>query len=118
MNRPTHKELTRKITIAAECIANGNILFINHRSIACDAIELKYSVDTEIKGILQDLIENLSSNDYIGYRPPMKSYERAIEGLELFEFSARCNRFKDRVYLKFSIKEPHFFLVSLHKHRK
>ena len=118
MNRPSHKELTRKIVVANECVTAGNILLINHEAIVCDALELGYSVSLDLKDILQDIIENLSADDYIGYRPPRKSYERAIEGLELFEFTARCSRFSDRVYLKFSILEPNLYLVSLHLHRK
>jgi len=118
MNRPSHKELSRKISIANKCITSGNINLINAKSIIFDAIELGYSISTDLNEILKDIIENLSADDYIGYRPPQKSYERAIEGLELFEFTARCSRFTDRIYLKFSIQEPNFFLVSLHPHRK
>ncbi len=118
MNRPSHKELTRKISIANKCITDGNIYLINHESIVCDALDLGYIIDTDLSYILKDIIGNLSADDYIGHRPPNKSYERAIEGLELFEFTAQCSRFTKRVYLKFSIKEPNFFLVSLHLHRK
>lgn len=118
MDRPSHKELTRKISLAREYIYAGNIYLINHAAIVCDALELSYNVDNDLQDILVEIIENLSADNYIGHRPPQKSYERAIDGLELFEFTASCSRFTSQIYFKFSLKEPNFFLVSLHLHRR
>jgi hypothetical protein len=85
--RPTHKELTHKIKQAIQAVSQGGIRILEPAVIAADALELGYQV-SEISGLLVDALSRLSAKDYIGYRPPERSYEEKIKSAELFAFKA------------------------------
>ena len=53
MQRPSIKELNRKIKIGKDIVAQGNILLINIDAIAADAVELGYQV-SNLKYCLKD----------------------------------------------------------------
>jgi hypothetical protein len=114
MLRPSHKELYGKIREAKKAVSEGRILIVEQEAVAADALELEYLIETELLGVLQELLEETSPGHYAGTRPPQRSYEREIEGLELFAFVVESNRFKCRVYYKFALAEEFFWLVSLH----
>jgi hypothetical protein len=116
MRRPSKKELYNKIKTAKEIVTTGNIYQINQGAIAADAIELGYQI-VKLRSILLALFEEVQIENYIGGRPPQKSYETQIKSLELFEFRWLSKKFGCDVYLKYSLKNEIFYLVSLHKHR-
>jgi hypothetical protein len=66
---------------------------------------------------LAGLLDETTPKHYTGARPPQRSYEQEIDGLELFAFVVDSKRFKCRVYLKFALTEGLFWLVSLHENR-
>jgi hypothetical protein len=117
MERPSHKELYNKLREARMAVSKGLISLLNQDIIAADAIELEYSIGTELIPVIEELLDYTTPGDYAGSRPPQKSYEREIEGLDLFPFVADCSRIKCRVYYKFAFDEGSLWLVSLHQDR-
>jgi hypothetical protein len=117
MERPSNKELHNKLREAGIAISKGLISLLNQDIIAADAIELEYTIGTELIPILQELLDYTTPDHYAGSRPPQKSYEREIKGLDLFPFVADCHRLKCRVYYKFALVEGRLWLVSLHQDR-
>lgn len=117
MKRPFHKELYGKIREAKRAVSEGEVLIVEQEVVAADALELEYLIETELLDVLQELLEETSPGHYAGTRPPQRSYEREIEGLELFAFVVESMRFKCRVYFKFALAEGFFWLVSLHQDR-
>ena len=115
MMRPSHKELYGKIHEAKKAVSEGRVLIVEQEAVAADALELEFLVETELLGVLEELLEETSPGHYAGTRPPQRSYEREIEGLELFAFVVESVRFKCRVYYKFALAEEFFWLVSLHQ---
>ncbi len=115
MNRPTHKELMGKLRTARKAIEAGRVALLNQEALAADAIEMDYSLELELNEVLFELLEETTPAHYTGSRPPLRSYEQDIQGLELFAFTVESKRFKCRVYYKFSFAEKIFWLVSLHQ---
>ena len=117
MNRPSHKELIGKLRLARQAIEKRQVALLNQLALATDAIELEYSIGTELNAVLIELIEETTPSGYTGSRPPQRSYEQDIQGLELYAFSVESKRFKCRVYLKFAMAGETLWLVSLHQDR-
>ena len=117
MNRPSHKELTRKLYVASQAISKGRVALLNQLSLAADAMDLDYSIEIELEAVLAELLDETNPAHYTGSRPPQKSYEQDIQDLELFAFTVESSRFKCRIYFKFALAEEIFWLVSLHPDR-
>lgn len=117
MNRPSHKELFGKLRSARQAIVAGRIVLLNAEALATDAIELDYSIELELDVVLIELIEETTPLHYTGARPPLRSYEQDIQGLELFAFVVESKRFKCKIYFKFALAGDVFWLVSLHDER-
>jgi len=117
MQRPSHKELYNKIREARKAVASESVLLIEQDAIAQDAIDLEYDIGDDLFDVLSELLDETSPKHYAGTRPPQRSYEREIEGLELFAFVVESSRFKCRIYYKFTLAEGAFWLLSLHQDR-
>ena len=117
MNRPSHKELYGKLHSARQAIREGRVALLNQLSLAADAIEMGFSIEFELNAVLIELFDETSPAHYAGSKPPQRSYEQDIRGLELFAFIVESSRFKCRVYFKFALEEEIFWLVSLHPNR-
>ncbi|OPL09429.1 MAG: hypothetical protein AVO38_10905 [delta proteobacterium ML8_D] len=116
MERPSFKELYGKIEQAKDAIEKNQIFTIDLEVIAADAIELGYEV-SEVNKILSIILKEIDPKNYVGNRPPQKSYKKEIKGFELFAFRWISKTFGCESYLKFSIKQDSFYLVSLHQDR-
>lgn len=92
-------------------------MLLEQDAIVQDAIDLGYDVGDELIDVLTGLVNETAPAHYAGARPPQRSYEREIEGLELFPFVVESSRFKCRIYYKFLITEGVLWLVSLHQDR-
>jgi hypothetical protein len=114
MKRPSYREIDRKLKAAESAVKSGNVFLIKQEIIASDALELGYLIDEELHGILSELIEATSPKDYRGTRPPQRSYEKEIEGLDLFAFQVKSVILGREVYYKFAIMDGCLYLVSLH----
>jgi len=117
MDRPSHKEIDRKIKQAKEAVLKNRLSLIDAASIAADALELGYMV-SEISIILFDLLAEITPKAYVGQSPPQRSYEEKILQCELFPFRWVSKRLGCTVYLKFALKDEQLWLVSLHEDRK
>ena len=116
MDRPSWRELNKKIQQAKEAISINEIKVIDSAVIAADAIELDYQI-SDLKNVLSNVLEEIGPKDYSGSRPPQRSYKSEIEKLELFAFTWESKTFGCETYLKFSLKQGCMYLVSLHPHR-
>ena len=114
MARPSHKELSGKLSAALQCVHDNRIILVEPAIIVADAIALGYSIRNELQAVLLDLLNGTGPGHYTGRRPPEKSYDTRIHDLELWAFSVDCPRFETRVYYKFSLHNNCFYLVSLH----
>ena len=74
MDRPSHKEIDRKIKQAKEAVLKNRLSLIDAASIAAYALELGYMV-SEISSILFDLLAEITPKAYVGQSPPQRSYE-------------------------------------------
>ena len=117
MDRPSHKEINRKIKEAKKAVSENQFSILNPVIIAADAIELGVDLQN-IWFILVDLLKEITPNHYAGQYPPQRSYEHDIEGYELLAFRWLSKTLGCRVYLKFTIKGKRMWLVSLHEDRK
>jgi hypothetical protein len=117
MKRPSHKELIKKIRDARIAVAQSRVALVNQAALAADALALGYSIVTELRDVLDDLLDGCQPENYTGKRPPQRSYEQDITGLELFAFVVSPERFDKQVYLKFAYAQDIFWLVSLHENR-
>lgn len=90
---------------------------LNQLVLAADAIELDYSIELELEAVLFELLEAAAPGNYTGSRPPQRSYEQDVQGLELFAFTVGSQRFKCRIYFKFAMQDEMLWLVSLHQDR-
>jgi len=117
MDRPSHKEINRKINQAKKAVSENQFSILNPVSIAADALELGLNLQN-ISYILIDLLEEITPTDYVGQYPPQRSYGHEIEGYELLAFRWLSKKLGCRVYFKFMIKGNRMWLVSLHEDRK
>ena len=113
---PSRKTITGKVLLAQEASKNGDIMLVEPDIIIADIMKLGRSVD-EIPRILCELLENTRPDDYVGTRPPQRSYEKAISGCELYAFKTTSKIIGCTVYYKFTVKENVLWLVSLHRDR-
>jgi hypothetical protein len=118
MQRPSTKELYKKLREAKAAVKKGMVLLLDQEVIACDAIELGYVVDDELMEVVSALLEEATPGHYAGSRPPQKSYEKEIKGLELFALKINSSRFRCKVYFKFTLSGDYLWIVSLHRHRE
>jgi hypothetical protein len=116
MNRPSHKELSRKINLAKNAVSVEAINILNHIAVAADAIELGYDI-SDIKNVLTELLDEISPDYYAGGYPPQRSYDKQIENLDLFPFRWISRKFGCEIYLKFALQNGQLWVVSLHEHR-
>ena len=117
MDRPSHKEINRKIKQAKEAVSENQFSILNPFIIAADALELGVNLQN-ISYILIDLLEEITPYHYAGQYPPQRSYEDEIKGCELLAFRWLSKKLGCRVYLKFAIKGNRMWLVSFHEDRK
>ncbi len=83
--------------------------------------ELGLADEDALIELLMDLLESIRSAGphlcYAGGKPPAKSYEPEIAGLELWAFKAPRLRSNQTIYLKFALKKGMYIHVSCHEDR-
>jgi hypothetical protein len=117
VQRPSHKELLGKLREARTAVAARQVMILAPEVLACDAIDLGYLVADELVSVLLSILDEVDPRDYVGKRPPDRSYKPDIDGLELFAFVVRSRWFGCQVYLKFALHDGVMWLVSLHRSR-
>jgi len=114
--RPSHRELDRKLKQGRDAAAAGRIRLLEPDSILADLLDLDYLVGDLAKDLLV-VFQEIGPGDYKGQSPPKKSYEKAIFRCELFAFKWASKVFGCWMYLKFTVKGENLWIVSLHRDR-
>jgi len=115
--RPGHNECQKRLKEARALLESREGLFSNLGKVAGELTALGIEDSKEVWPLIKELLTEIQPDDYSGGRPPLRSYEKSIEGRELFAFSWESVRMSKRMYLKFAIKGERFVYVSLHKDR-
>lgn len=115
--RPTDRELLKKILEAQTYLKMFLGLFANVSKAVGELNELNIDDSNEVWGLISELLLELTPNDYIGTRPPQKSYEKTIAGVELLAFNWWSHKLKKQMYIKFALKNERYYYVSLHPSR-
>ena len=118
MKRPSHKELYNKIRGAKEAVSSGLVNIINQEVIACASLDSVYLLESDLLNVLSSFLGEISPDNYVGKKPPEKSYEHKIQNMDLFAFRMDSSWFKCKVYLKFALYDGELWLVSLHQYRE
>jgi hypothetical protein len=126
--RPSTKELWKKLHKAKQLIAEGEWYLGSGKlqeefRILEDEFKVDLTLAEEQKSVLLTVLNEISANDYAGYRPPEESIELQTAGLEMFPFCWSSPFFKGvEMYFKFSLagssNEPEvLWIYSLHVSR-
>lgn len=113
--RPQYRELHKKLQQAKQALMSHQGLFANPSKAVGELNALDIGDSTEIWGFIVKLLDEVTPDDYVGGKPPHRSYERRIEGQELFAFSWWSEVAKKQMYLKFALRDRKYYYVSLHK---
>jgi hypothetical protein len=114
LNRPSDRELTKKILEARAFLKERNGLFANLNKVVGELYELGVEAPNQVWQLILVLLEEISLKDYAGGRPPQKATERAIENRELFAFCWQSAKLGKLMYIKFALVERRYYYVSLH----
>lgn len=106
--RPSDRELSKRINEVIESLVNPS-------KIVGELNDLGIGSTNDVWQLIKELLKEITPRDYMGTRPPQKSYEKAIEGLELFAFSWWSLRLRKQMYIKFALKNGSYYYVSLHQ---
>ena len=112
--RPSHRELQKKINEAKKALQDKLGIFANPGKAVGELNYFNIGHSDEIWNLIRELLEEISPEHYTGYRPPLKSYEKTINGHDLFAFSWKSHKLGSRIYLKFALKNNRYYYVSLH----
>lgn len=115
--RPSDRELTKRLDEAKEFLKNRNGVFATPSKVVSELNDLDIGDTNDVWQLIRELLEEISPNDYKGSKPPQKSYEKAIAGLELLAFSWWSPICAKRMYIKFVLKNERYYYVSLHQSR-
>jgi hypothetical protein len=115
--RPSDRELFKRINEAKESLKNRCGLFANPSKAVGELGDLGVGDANDVWQLIKELLEEISPRDYRGARPPQKSYEKAIAGLELLAFSWWSAKLVKQMYIKFVLKNERYYYVSLHQSR-
>ncbi|MEM8727697.1 MAG: hypothetical protein AAGE99_03195 [Chlamydiota bacterium] len=117
-NRPGPGEIDKRIEAAKKALQRREMILANPSKNVGEINDLELGDTSELQPLIIKLLEEISLSDYVGKRPPTRSYERSIKDCELWPFSFMSKELGKRMYLKFAIKNGRFFLVSIHKDKK
>jgi len=115
--RPSDRELIKRLNEAKIYLKNRHGLFANPSKAVGELSNLDIGDTNDIWPLIRELLEEISPKDYRGSRPPQKSYEKAIAGLELLAFSWWSSKCAKQMYIKFVLKDERYYYVSLHQSR-
>jgi hypothetical protein len=85
-DRPSNRELDLKLKAAKTALRAHPGLFANINKAVGELSALDVESPNQVWKLIVELLEELSPKDYAGTRPPQKSYEKTVEGKELFAF--------------------------------
>ena len=112
--RPSTRELGEKLNEAQTVLSTTAGLFADPTKAVGELNDLELA---DVWPLIRKILCEIAPCDYVGAHPPVKSYEKKIEGLDLFAFAWMSRILKKKMYLKFVLKKQKFYLVSIHKDR-
>ena len=115
--RPSDRELDKRLNEAKEFLKDRHGAFANPPKAVGELNDLDIGDTNDIWPLIRELLEEIAPKDYRGSRPPQKSYEKAIIGLELLAFSWWSAKYAKQMYIKFVLKNERYYYVSLHQSR-
>ena len=115
--RPSDRELNKRLNEAKEFLKNRHGLFANSAKAVGELYDLDIGDSNEVWQLIRELLEEITPKDYKGSKPPQKSYEKTIAGLELLAFSWWSPKYTKQMYIKFVLKNERYYHVSLHQSR-
>lgn len=115
--RPSDRELNKRLIEAKNFLRDRPGAFANPSKAVGELNDLNIGDSHEVWSLIRELLEELTPEDYKGARPPQKSYEKAIAGLELLAFSWWSTKCAKQMYIKFVLKDERYYYVSLHQSR-
>ena len=115
--RPSDRELDKRLNEAKEFLKNRHGAFANPSKAVGELNDLDIGDANDVWPLIRELLEEITLKDYRGSRPPQKSYEKAIVGLELLAFSWWSAKCAKQMYIKFVLKNERYYYVSLHQSR-
>ena len=104
-NRPSYRELDKKIKAAKNSLIERNGIFANVNKVVGELNELEVESSDRIWKLIIELLDEISPEEYAGKRPPDKSYETKIEKTELYAFCWNSKKLGKKMYIKFALKE-------------
>jgi hypothetical protein len=113
--RPSGHELTKKIKNAIEAVRQKRRDFVNISKVVGELEALDIMDSSEVWDLILILLEEVKPENYSGGRPPYRSYEKKIEGIELFSFTWHSQHLQQEMYIKFALDGDIYVYVSLHK---
>ena len=116
MERPSDRELSKKLRLTKAAFASGKFSFIQPDVIAADLLEIDVTME-RFQNIFPQALDEIMPRHYKGERPPQRSYENEIFNQELFAFRWDSKAFVCMMYFKFALRPDHLWIVSLHKDR-
>ncbi|MGH9582755.1 MAG: hypothetical protein ACRD4O_07465 [Bryobacteraceae bacterium] len=118
--RPSYKELNKKINAARQALENNGFLPADYQKLAANFRDLNLFTSEEQHQALRAALHEATPDDYDGGRPPVKSYEPATLGRDLFAFAWESEYFEQCMYLKYCLvagpdEENTLYVFSLHE---
>jgi hypothetical protein len=117
-NRPSDGELDKKIKAAKAALRAQSGVYANLNKVVGELYELEIESPSQIWKLILELLDEICPKDYIGARPPQRSYEKTIENQELFAFCWNSRKLGKKMYIKFALKENRYYYVSLHRSKE
>jgi hypothetical protein len=114
-SRPSDGELDKKIKAAKAALIAQNGIYANFNKVVGELYELEIEFPNQIWKLILELLDEIRPKDYMGGKPPQRSYEKAIEGQELFAFCWDSLKLGKKMYIKFALKGSRYYYVSLHR---
>lgn len=99
--RPTVRELLKRLEEAKAYLRNAKGRLVNPGKVVGELYALEVGDTEKVWNLILALLEEIHPKDYVGSRPPQKSYEKSIEGKELFAFCWWSKKLEKKMYIKF-----------------
>lgn len=113
--------IINRVAAAIAAVDAGHMTFIATKHVAADIQELGLA-DADAYGdaifeFLHEIQEAGPDRCYAGGRPPQRCYEPGHKGLELFAYAWNSPSAGKRLYLKFAMKDGHYYHLDCHEDR-
>ena len=116
-HRPSDREIDKRLKEARNALQKGCVLFANDAKAVGELINLEIDDSAEVWDLITILLDEVTLTDYAGGHPPLPCSEQTTLGCQLWAFAWNSNHLKKNMYLKFVLKNDHFYYVSLHESR-